>query len=321
MFEKPTIAVVIPTYRAQNHILEVIAGIPEIVNHIIIVDDKCPEKSGQLVESLMPDVLHRITLVYHTFNQGVGGAMITGYKKALEMNSDIILKMDSDGQMDPKYIPYLIEPIIKNKAGYAKGNRFVDFKALREMPRLRLLGNSALSFLVKACSGYWNIMDPTNGFTAISRTTLDKINLDKISKRYFFESDMLINLNIHNTIIKDVPIPAFYGNEKSSLSISHSLFKFPSLLLKGLIKRFVFKYLIYDFNMVSVYIITGMPLLLWGLFFGVYKWVENALLDVITSTGTVMLSVLPLILGAQFIIAAINIDINSTPGRTTNTDQ
>lgn len=321
MKEKTRISVVIPTYRAKSHILQVIAGIPDEVDQIIVVDDKCPENSGKWVEENNPDPLKRVEVVYHLENQGVGGAMITGYRKARESGSDIIIKMDSDGQMDPKYIPDLLEPLLTGKAGYVKGNRFVDFKALREMPSMRLLGNSALSFLVKACSGYWNIMDPTNGYTAISGAALDKLNLEKIAKRYFFESDMLINLNIHNTIIKDIPIPAFYGDEKSSLSIHSSLIKFPALLIKGLMKRFVLKYLIYDFNMVSVYVLTGLPLLMWGLFFGIYKWIENAMLDVITSTGTVMLSVLPLILGAQFIIAAINIDINSTPGRTTNTDQ
>ncbi len=314
MYKDHQIGVVIPTYKAKDHIQSVINGIPEWVDHIIVIDDKCPQNTGNYVlQNYKSD--SRISVVFHEKNQGVGGATISGYKKALDLGCQVLIKIDSDGQMDPDYMEQLIKPIINKSAGYAKGNRFVDFKALRSMPRFRLMGNSALSFMVKAASGYWNIMDPTNGYTAISDLTLKKLNLDKISKRYFFESDMLINLNIQNTVIRDVPIPARYGNEKSSLNIWGTLFKFPPKLFKGAVKRFLFKYMIYDFNMVSVYTLTGLPLLLWGIGFGLYKWIVNASLGIETPTGTVMLSVLPLILGTQFLLAAVNIDINSTPGK------
>jgi len=309
---KPVVAVVIPTYNASRHLADVINGLPDMIDHIIVVDDKCPERSGEIAVELA-EKDNRITTIFHDQNQGVGGAVITGYKKALELGCDIIIKMDSDDQMDPAYIPNLVKPVAEGKAGYTKGNRFVDFMALRSMPTLRLMGNSVLSFMVKACSGYWNIMDPTNGYTAISAEALKTIHLNKLAKRFFFESDMLIRLNIQKIPIRDVPIPARYGNEKSNLSVGKTLFNFPLLLLQGLIKRFVLKYLIYDFNMVSVYTLTGVPLVLWGLIFGLYHWIANAAQDVPTPTGTVMLAVLPLILGTQFIIAAINIDIQSTP--------
>jgi len=312
MYKKQVIGVVIPAYKATKHLRQVIGGLPATVDHIIVVDDKCPENSGDIAMQMAKND-SRIKVIRHGKNQGVGGAMITGYKKALEFKCDIIVKMDSDDQMDPAYLPDLIKPVAKGKAGYAKGNRFVDFTALRAMPRFRLIGNSALSFMVKACSGYWNMMDPTNGYTAISRSVLEKINLDKLSKRYFFETDMLIRLNIVNVVVKDIPIPARYGEEESSLSIRNTLLRFPALLMKGLTKRFILKYLIYDFNMASVYILTGVPMFLWGFVFGLYKWIENAVNHVMTPTGTIMLSVLPLILGTQFIIAAINIDINATP--------
>lgn len=312
MFNNQKIAVIIPTYKAENHLRQVIEGLPQIIDHIIVVNDKCPQGSGNIAVELQTGD-PRIIVLFHEINQGVGGSMITGYRKAIELGCDVMVKMDSDDQMDPAFIPELIKPIVENKAGYAKGNRFVDFKALRSMPGFRLFGNSALSFFVKACSGYWNLMDPTNGFTAISQESLLKLNLDKISKRYFFESDMLIHLNIQNTVIKDVPIPARYGSEESSLSIRNTMTRFPFLLIKGLTKRFILKYLIYDFNMASVYTLVGMPMLLWGIFYGLYKWIENTINHVATPTGTIMLSVLPLILGTQFIIAAINIDINSTP--------
>ncbi len=312
MFDTKITAVVIPAYKASNHLKTVIGGIPDMIDHIIVVDDKCPQNSGKIAAEMQTSD-PRIIVLFHEINQGVGGAVISGYIKALELNCDIIVKMDSDDQMDPAYLPELMRPVADGKAGYAKGNRFVDFKALRAMPGFRLFGNSVLSFLVKACSGYWNMMDPTNGYTAISKDALQKINLEKISKRFFFETDMLIRLNIYNTVVKDVPIPARYGDEQSTLSIRNILARFPFLLLKGLTKRFILKYLIYDFNMASVYILTGMPMLLWGIFYGMTKWIENTINEVATPTGTIMLAVLPLILGTQFVIAAINIDINSTP--------
>jgi glycosyltransferase involved in cell wall biosynthesis len=309
---KPDIAVVIPTYKASLHLREVIERLPSFISHIIVVDDLCPEKSGEIALK-MAESDTRIHTIFHEKNIGVGGAMVTGYKAALALKCQIVIKMDSDDQMDPAYLPALLHPISEGKAGYAKGNRFVDFKALRAMPTLRLMGNSLLSFMVKACSGYWNIMDPTNGYTAISAEVLEKINLDKLAHDFFFESDMLIRLNIQNVIIEDVAIPARYGEEKSNLSIKRVLLKFPFLLTKGLIKRFILKYLIFDFNMASVYTLIGFPMLIWGIVFGVFKWIENSHLDVSTPTGTVMMSVLPLILGTQFILAAINIDIQSTP--------
>ncbi len=312
MYKNNKIAVVIPTYKAENHLTDVLGGLPDWVDQIIVVDDACPRKSGEIAEKLSK-TNEKIIVIRHEINQGVGGAVISGYKKSIELGCDVTVKMDSDDQMDPAYISSLINPIAEGNAGYTKGNRFVDFKALRSMPTLRLMGNSALSFTVKACSGYWSMMDPTNGYTAIGKSTIEKLNLDKIAKRYFFETDMLISLNIQSTVIQDVPVPARYGNEKSSLSIRNTMTRFPYLLLKGLTKRFILKYLIYDFNMASIYVLVGGPMLLWGIFYGLYKWVENTVNNVATPTGTIMLSVLPLILGTQFIIAAINIDINSVP--------
>lgn len=303
------IAIVIPCYKVAYYISSVISDIPKNVSHIIVVDDKCPQNSGKIAEELNNTL---VSVIYHSENKGVGGAVITGYKKALELGADIVVKLDGDGQMDINYIQALIQPIIDGKADYTKGNRFTDFKALARMPKIRLLGNSGLSFLVKAASGYWTIMDPTNGYTAISRHAIENLELDKIAQRYFFESDILINLNIENAVVLDVPIPAKYGDEKSSLSIIRTLFGFPPKLFKGLCKRIFLKYFIYDFNMISVYLIIGIPLLTFGLFFGLYHWLVAS--EVIsTPIGTVMLAVLPIILGIQFLLQAIQIDMNNIP--------
>ena len=307
---KTNISVVIPSYKVSKYILDVIKDIPEFVNHIIIVDDKCPQNSGQIAKTSTDN---RVIICYHEKNLGVGGAVITGYKKALELNSDIVIKIDGDGQMDVNYMQKLIQPILDGKADYTKGNRFTDFKALRAMPKVRLFGNSGLSFLVKAASGYWNLMDPTNGYTAINKHALEELDLNNIAKRYFFESDMLINLNIENAVVEDVDIPAKYGDEESSLSVTKTLFGFPPKLFKGLCKRIFLKYFIYDFNMLSLYLVLGLPMVLFGTGWGIGKWIEAIITSVETTTGTVMLAVLPIILGTQFLLQAIQIDMNNIP--------
>ena len=180
--EDVKIAVVIPAFKVVDHIKDVISSLPREIDHIIVVDDHCPFSSGKEAEKLNRE---NVIVLYHDLNQGVGGTVITGYKKALELGCEIIVKMDGDGQMDPKYLNDLIAPLKNNEADYTKGNRFTHFKSLKAMPKARLFGNSGLSFLVKAASGYWNIMDPTNGYTAIHKRVLEKLNLEKYIERDF----------------------------------------------------------------------------------------------------------------------------------------
>jgi glycosyltransferase involved in cell wall biosynthesis len=309
------IGVIIPSYKVSNHIVEVVNNIPDFIDTIIVVDDKCPEQSGMLIQKnvLEKNIQKTIFIEYHEKNKGVGGAMITGYKKGIELGLDILIKMDGDNQMDPKYLHNLIEPILNNKADYTKGNRFKDLCAIRKMPKIRLFGNSGLSFLVKIASGYWNMMDPTNGYTAINLESLTKLDLEKIDHRYFFETDMLINLNIQEAVVLDIPIPAKYEDETSSLNITKIIFEFPPKILKGLIKRIFFKYFLYNFNMLSMYLTIGLPMLVFGIIFGSIEWIESIQTGVEATTGTVMLSVLPIVLGTQFLLQAIQIDMDNIP--------
>jgi dolichol-phosphate mannosyltransferase len=308
--EDVKIAVVIPAFKVVNHIKEVISSLPREIDHIIVVDDHCPVSSGKEAEKLNRE---NVIVLYHDMNQGVGGAVITGYKKALELGCEIIVKMDGDGQMDPKYLNDLIAPLKNNEADYTKGNRFTHFKSLKAMPKARLLGNSGLSFLIKAASGYWNIMDPTNGYTAIHKRALLKLNLENISKRFFFESDMLINLNFINAVVKDIEMPAKYAGEGSSLNIRKVLFQFPPRLLKGLVKRIFLKYFIYDFNMASVYILLGLPMFIVSVLFGVVEWIDSVSTGELKPAGTIMLVALPIIISFQMLLHAIQIDIHSVP--------
>jgi dolichol-phosphate mannosyltransferase len=308
--EDVKIGVVIPAFKVVDHIKDVISALPRNVDHIIVVDDHCPFSSGKEAEKLSRE---NVIVLYHDLNQGVGGAVITGYKKALELGCEIIIKMDGDGQMDPEYMNDLITPLMKNEADYTKGNRFTHFKSLKYMPKARLLGNSGLSFLVKAASGYWNIMDPTNGYTAIHKRVLEKLDLEKISRRFFFESDMLINLDIINAVVKDIEMHARYEGEGSSLNVGKVLFQFPPKLLKGFIKRLFLKYFIYDFNMASVYIIIGLPMFILSVLFGVAEWIDSINSGEPKSAGTIMLVALPIIISFQMLLQAIHIDIHSVP--------
>ena len=310
------IGVVIPVYKVAKQICDVIQSLPKTIANIIVVDDKCPQFSGKEAEKISESD-KRIVVLYHQQNLGVGGAMITGYEKAMELGCDIVIKIDGDGQMDPAYIDKLIAPLVNDEADYTKGNRFMDPNVLKIMPKIRLIGNSVLSFLTKISSGYWNVMDPTNGYTAIRKEVLEELELNKISKRYFFESDMLINLNIINAVVMDISMSPKYGDEESSLNVWKAIIQFPPKLLKGFIKRLFLKYFIYDFNMASVYILLGVPMFFLGVLFGLIEWRDSVIHGTTKPLGTIMLLTLAITLSFQMLLQAINIDISLTPKRRT----
>ncbi len=310
MIETKKIAVIVPAYKVAKQLEKVVSSMPDFVDYIVVVDDFCPEESGNSIDNT-PD--KRRFVLYNKTNLGVGGAVMRGYKKALELQADYIVKMDGDGQMNPNYLGSLLQPLLDEKADYTKGNRFFDFAALKKMPKTRLIGNSLLSFGVKVASGYWDIMDPTNGYVAITKAALQQLDFDKIDQRYFFETDMLINLYLNNSVVKDVPIPAKYEDEKSNLNISRVLLTFPLKMIKGLLKRVFFRYYVYDFNMASIYFLIAIPLLLFGIIFGSYHWIQGTTQGVENPAGTIMLAALPVILGIQFLLQAISIDIDNVP--------
>jgi len=309
------IAVIIPAYKVKQQILSVIKAIDSSIAFIIVVDDKCPENTGQFVEQEITD--KRLTVLYHDKNKGVGGAMKTGFKKAMELSADIVVKVDGDGQMDVSFIATLTAPILNGKSDFTKGNRFFFLSELTKMPFTRLMGNSILSLFNKLVNGYWNIMDPTNGYTAITKKAIKLLEYRSIDKRYFFETSMLINLNIMNLVVKDVPIPAKYGDEESNLSIFKSAVEFPRKLLKGFLKRIFYRYFLYDFNMGSIYLILGLPMFLFGVIFGGYRWYLSAVYDIANPIGTVMLVALSTILGVQFLVGGVGVDMSNIPKETT----
>jgi len=313
---KQKICVVIPAFRVEKEIQAVISSIPAWVDGIIVVNDASPDSTQAVVESISDPRLH---LVNHVKNQGVGGAMLTGYQTALQQGYDVIVKVDGDGQMDTAFLPLLIEPILNGQAEYTKGNRFLHPIALLKMPFMRRLGNLALTFMTKLASGYWNIFDPTNGYTAICADKLQALDPKKISKNYFFESSMLCELRNINAVVMDIAIPAVYQNENSSVNIPREFFIFLANLTSRCATRIFNRYFLYDFNAGSSYFVAGSILGLFGGIWGIVKWVQSAEKGVTASTGTVLIAVLPIILGIQFLIQAVALDIADVPTKVQKT--
>jgi glycosyltransferase involved in cell wall biosynthesis len=309
---KHAVSVVIPAYRAGKHVAAVLRGIPSLVKWIVVVDDCSPDDTVSVVrEEAQRDP--RIHLLRHETNQGVGGATLTGYREAVRLGASIIVKMDSDGQMDPRYLPVIVAPILRGKADYAKGNRYVHSRELLRMPLVRRIGNLGLSFLTKLASGYWSVFDPTNGYTAIHASVLSICDESAISRRYFFESSMLLELSLARAVVKDVYIPARYGDETSHVSVIKTLLKFPASLLKGFVRRVWMQYFVRDFSIASFYAVTGAVLVFGGGTFGAYHWLNSVQNQMLTPSGTVMLAVVPIILGAQFLLQAVGFDIHNQP--------
>ena len=304
------VAVVMPAYKVHKEIADVISSVPEIVQKIFVIDDACPNSSGEVAKSLKNP---RVEVIRNTSNLGVGGAMIVGYKKALEEGFDIIVKVDGDGQMDPVRIPQLISPIVRGEADYTKGNRFDSLEDLEQMPKIRIFGNAVLSLMSKISSGYWNITDPTNGFTAIHKSVLERIHLGKLRKGWFFESDMLFRLSIIKAVVKDVPMPAKYGSEKSNLNIRKVIFEFPYRHTVNHLKRIFYSYYLREWSVASIELPLGLILSIGGLTAGINFWIASASTGVAATVGQVMLSAVPLILGFQLILAFLSYDVSTEP--------
>lgn len=309
MIAEKRIAVVIPAYRAAGTIGQVVRTLPPFIDSVIVVDDACPEGTADASRAIGDP---RLVVLRHGQNTGVGGAMVTGFREALKRGADLAVKMDADGQMDPACLPALLEPLLHG-CDYAKANRFYDGAALRQMPWARRWGNIGLSFLMKVASGYWNVYDPQNGYVAVGADTLERLDLDGLDRGYFFENSMLIQLNVISARVAEVPIPARYGDEPSSMNLRRILLQFPWKLLRGWLIRVRLKYFGMDFSPIAVLLMTGLPMFAGGVAYGLYEWVRHALRGVATPAGTVMLAALPTLLGAQVLLTALLMEIGQTP--------
>jgi glycosyltransferase involved in cell wall biosynthesis len=290
-------------------IATVISTMPDYVDHIVIVDDCSPDGTSDVVRSIHDD---RVTLIRHEVNQGVGGAIITGHRKALEMGADINVIMAGDAQMDPQYLPDLLDPIVEQGYEFTKANRFYSRTGYSTMPFMRAAGSIALSFATKVASGYWNLFDPQNGYTALKRSALNRLPLDRVARSYAFENDLLIWLNIVNARAKDVSVPALYGEEVSTMNLRKVTWTIGSLLVTGFWRRMLRKHVLQSFSAVALLFFTGLALVTFGALVGVWVLYET-LGPPVATTGSVLLSVGPLLTGIHMLVNALMLDIQSTP--------
>lgn len=307
------VVVVIPCYRVTNHVLNVIAKIGPEVSVIFAVDDRCPDGSGDFITKNCTDA--RVVVLRNPQNLGVGGAVLKGYRAAIEAGADVIVKLDGDGQMDPRLIPAFVAPILAGEADYTKGNRFFDLEKIRAMPKARIFGNAVLSLMTKLSSGYWDLFDPTNGYTAIHTDVARHLPFEKISRRYFFETDMLFRLNTLRAVVVDVPMDAKYGDEVSNLYISKIAGEYLIKHVRNFSKRIFYNYYLRDMSLASIELPLGVLLFVAGSVFGVYRWIFSLKEGVATPAGSVMLAALPILMGVQLILAFLGYDIASVPRR------
>ncbi len=305
------IAVVIPCYREKDHILDVLAAMGPEITSIFVIDDTCPDGTGEYVRANTKD--NRVTVIRHEKNLGVGGATLTGYQAALDTDAEIIVKVDGDGQMDPALIGHLVHPIQSHEADYTKGNRLHRRGATTHMPFIRLLGNMGLTLMSKFSSGYWDIMDPTNGFTAIHRDAAKELPLDDIAHDFFFESDLLFHLSEIDAVVRDVPMRAKYGEETSHLIVHHVFGPFLCGHIKNGWRRIVDTYFVRDFGIASLNLVVGMLLVLIGTLYGGFRWWQSIATGVPATAGTAILSAMLIIVGTQLLLAFINHDTRRVP--------
>ncbi len=309
MFLNKKVAVVVPAYNEGHLIKKVIDTMPEFVDFIVVVDDASKDNTKEIVKSCMKDN-SKIILIEHKENQGVGGAIVTGYKWARDHEIDISVVMAGDAQMDPADLPAIVEPVAKGEADYTKGNRLFHGEAWKVMPKYRFFGNSFLSLLTKVASGYWHIADSQSGYTAISLEALRLLDLDKIYKRYGMPNDILIRLNELNMRVRDVPVrPVYNIGEKSGIKVRKVIFTIPWLLFKGFFRRLFFKYVIQDFHPLVFFYLLGLTLTPIGFLFGTYLFFYRIFIGPVSSTSALFAAFL-FISGLQSLFFAMWFDMD-----------
>jgi glycosyltransferase involved in cell wall biosynthesis len=308
MLEGKTVAVVVPAYNEEPLIGTTLSGIPEFVDRVIVVDDASKDGTRDAVRGLVDG---RVELVEHDGNQGVGAAIVSGYRRSLDEGVDVTCVMAADNQMDPDDLAAIVEPVARGEVEYAKANRLFTGRAWELIPRHRYLGNAALSFLTKIASGYWHVADSQSGYTAISREALEELDLERIYPRYGFPNDMLVHLNVYGARVRDVPSRPVYGvGEQSGIKLWKVIPTMSWMLLKAFLWRLKTKYVIRDFHPLVLFYFLGFVLTVVGLGLGIAETVLRILGNGITP-ATIVLVALLLISGIQFLLFAMLFDMES----------
>jgi glycosyltransferase involved in cell wall biosynthesis len=308
VLEGKTVAVVVPAYNEEALIGATLAGMPDFVDRIIVVDDASRDATADRAGSGGDG---RVEVVRHERNGGVGAAILTGYRRALEAEVDVTAVMAADNQMDPGDLRSLVLPVVRGEVDYAKANRLLSGEAWRLIPRTRYLGNAVLSLLTKIASGYWHVADSQSGYTAIGRPMLAQLDLHRIYRGYGFPNDMLVHLNVWSARVRDFPSRPIYGiGERSGIKVRKVIPRISWLLVKGFFWRLREKYVIRDFHPLVFFYAFGFLFTAAGLVLGIVETVLRFMGNEIT-TPTVVLIALLLISGSQFTLFAMWFDMES----------
>jgi glycosyltransferase involved in cell wall biosynthesis len=312
MYRDSSVAVVVPAYNEERLIEATLEGVPLFVDSIIVVDDGSTDGTVERAQKFASQDM-RVSVLEQGQNQGKGAAVVRGLEEVIAAGRDFVVLMDGDNQMPAEYLTALLDAMMDNDLDAAKGNRFIaDPRALSTMPRYRLIGNVLLTMFTKLASGYWSIFDSQNGYWALRTRTVSRLELSRLARRYDLENSLLINLNIIGARLRDVPIPARYADEESKIRIWKVTPRIMLTLLGGMVQRIFYRYVLFNFHPTALFMLSGLPLLIWGVLFGVFV-VITSLGDPVATTGTVMLAVLPFLIGFQLLLAALVLDIMSEP--------
>lgn len=310
MYRDLKVATILPCFNEEKLIEKTVKTIPDFVDKVIIIDDKSTDETLKIAKQLSK-TNDKIVLVHLDVNEGIGGAYIHGFNVSLELSIDLIVTMAGDAQCNPEYISEMIDSLIDNDLAYVKANRFVHLNELKSMPKMRRIGNTIITILTKFSSGYYSIFDSQNGYGVFKKETLEKLPFEHIGRRYDYENTLLIALSIMGAKIKDVPVPAIYGDEESTIPVFKTTLRALRVVWKGFWRRMYYKYVVVNFHPIALFLFSGLLFALAGVGFALFILIEKLIYSNTPSTGTVMLCVLPLILGFQLILSAITMDMNS----------
>jgi glycosyltransferase involved in cell wall biosynthesis len=309
MLEGKRVAVVVPAYEEEQLIAETLRGIPDFVDRIYVVDDASPDATAERARALADA---RVQVIVHERNGGVGAAIVTGYERARDERVDVTCVMAGDNQMDPSELANLAGPVARGDVDYTKANRLITGEAWKLIPRSRYLGNAVLSLLTKIASGYWHVADSQAGYTALSLAALDRLDLERIYRRYGFPNDMLVHLNVVSASVRDVPSRPIYGvGERSGIRIHNVAPRIAWLLFKGFWWRMKEKYVIRDFHPLVFFYALGTLMTVLGLLLGVVVAVSRLFFGNEITTPTIVLVALLLISGTQFVLFGMWFDQES----------
>ncbi len=303
--------VIIPYFKSGNLLIDVLNKIPDLIDFVFIIDDDSPIPLPDIPEL---DYTFKIIIIKHQINKGVGGAMKTGFEKALE-NQEIkyFFKVDSDDQMDLSQLSKLLDQLKDKDYDFAKGNRLYDIKVIKRMPFIRRFGNLALSFITKMCTGYWAVQDPTNGYFGVTRKALAQLDLKRLHDSYFFETSLLGELFLQDSTISSVKMPPIYKNEVSNMNVFLIPFEFLPKLFSILLKRIYYKYFLFDLNIGSIYLFLSLSSFAFGLTFGLYHYHKNLNLGLTTPAGTVIIFALAILISFNLFLSWLDFDTKNYP--------